>query len=83
MSTLRKLRLGDYMKIKLIDKENPVPYMYAFKLSGADMTLTDEINSGKEVEVDKIPSPASKYVEEIKEEIKRIKKKGKAPKGDK
>ena len=71
------------MKIKLIDKEIPVPYMYALKLSGADMTLTDEINSGKEVEVDKIPSPASKYVEEIKEEIKRIKKKGKAPKGDK
>ena len=66
MSTLRKLRLGDYMKIKIINKEKPVPYMYAFKLSGADMALTDEINSGKEVEVDKIPKPASDYVEEVK-----------------
>ena len=83
MSTLRKLRLGDYMKIKLINKDNPVPYMYAFKIAGADMALTDQINSGKEVEVDKIPSPASEYVEEIKEEIKPIKKNGKAPKGDK
>ena len=71
------------MKIKLIDKENPVPYMYAFKLSGADMTLTDEINSGKKVEVDKIPKSALQYVQEIKEEIKPIKKKGKAQKGDK
>lgn len=71
------------MKIKLIDKENPVPYMYAFKIAGADMALTDEINSGKEVEVDKIPSPALKYVKEVKKEIKPIKKKGKAPKGDK
>ena len=72
MSTLRKLRLGDYMKIKIINKEKPVPYMYAFKLSGADMALTDEINSGKEVEVDKIPKPASELVEQIK----KTKKKG-------
>ena len=70
------------MKIKLIDKENPVPYMYAFKLSGADMALTDEINSGKEVEVDKIPKPASEYVEEVKKEINPKKPKNKK-KGDK
>lgn len=83
MSTLRKLRLGDYMKIKLINKDNPVPYMYAFKIAGADMALTDKINSGKEVEVDKIPKSALKYVEEVKKEIKPKKTKGKAQKGDK
>ena len=54
------------MKIKLISKENPITAMWCFKNAGYCSTLIEEINSGKQVTVDKIPKTALEYVEEIK-----------------
>ena len=54
------------MKIKLISKENPITAMWCFKNAGYCSTLIEEINSGKQVTVDKIPKPALEYVEKIK-----------------
>ena len=54
------------MKVKLIDKRNPIVAMWCFKNAGYCSTLIDEINSGKQVAVDKIPKAALEYVEEIK-----------------
>tara|TARA_Y100000004_G_scaffold88323_1_gene99039 strand:+ start:10831 stop:11034 length:204 start_codon:yes stop_codon:yes gene_type:complete len=67
------------MKIKLKNKENPVPNNLVFRNTGHCLTLIDEINSGKQVEVDRVSKPASEYVEEVKTN----KKKGGSPKGDK
>ena len=61
------------MKIKLIDKKKPINKMFCFNARGYDSTLVDEINSGKQVEVEKIPSGALEYVEEVKT-TKKIKK---------
>ena len=66
MYALRQFRLGDYMKIKLIDKKKPIVEMWCFANSGYCSTLIDEINSGKQVAVDKIPKAALEYVEQIK-----------------
>ena len=66
MYALRKLRLGEYMKIKLINKEKPITKMWCFNSAGYCSTLIKEINSGKQVTVDTIPKAALEYVEEIK-----------------
>ena len=72
------------MKIKLISKEKPITEMFCFKFKGYDSTLIETINSGKQVEVERVPKLAWEYVEEIK--VKPIKAKkqneGKAPKGE-
>ena len=67
------------MKIKLKNKDNPVPNNLVFRNAGHCLALIDEINSGKQVDVDRIPTPAVEYVEEVKT----TKKKGSNPKGDK
>ena len=67
------------MKIKLKNKEKPVPNNLVFRNAVHCLTLINEINSGKQVEVDRVPKPAAEYVEEIKTN----KKKGGNPKGDK
>tara|TARA_R100001443_G_scaffold1147_1_gene4426 strand:+ start:3210 stop:3413 length:204 start_codon:yes stop_codon:yes gene_type:complete len=67
------------MKIKLKDKGNPVPNTCVFKNAGHCLTLINEINSGKQVEVDRIPTAAAEYVEKVNTN----KKKGGNPKGDK
>ena len=67
------------MKIKLKKKDNLVPNNLVFRNAGHSLTLINEINSGKQVDVDKIPKPAVEFVEEVKSN----KKKGNAPKGDK
>ena len=54
------------MKIKLKSKEKPITAMWCFKNAGYCSTLIGEINSGKQVTVDKIPKLAMEYVEEIK-----------------
>ena len=59
------------MKIKLIDKEKPIAEMFCFKFKGHDSTLIDKINSGKQVEVERIPKQALEYVEEIKKQTKK------------
>ena len=72
------------MKIKLIDKENPITQMWCFKLRGYDSKLIESINSGKQVEVEKVPKPAWEYVEEVKSKPIKAKKQnvGKIPKGE-
>ena len=63
------------MKIKLKDKENPISLNsgWCFMNTGFDLNILESINSGKMIEVDKIPKPASGLVEEVK---KTNKKKG-------
>ena len=75
------------MKVKLIDKENPITQMWCFKLRGYDSKLIESINSGKQVEVEKVPKPAWEYVEEVKtiktKPVKTKKQnKGETPKGE-
>ena len=70
------------MKIKLISKDKPITSNWCFKKEGFCSTLLEEINSGKQVEVDKIPAPALVYVEEVKT-VKKKQTKGSNPKGDK
>ncbi len=67
------------MKIKLKNKDNPVPNNLVFRNAGHCLALIDEINSGKQVDVDRMSKSAAEYVEEVKLN----KKKGNAPKGDK
>jgi len=54
------------MKIKLKDKKNPITQMWCFTMSGYDSEIINKLNSGKEVEVEKIPKPALEFVTEIK-----------------
>ena len=61
------------MKIKLTNKENPITEMFCFKFRGYDSTLIETINSGKQVEVARIPKKALEYVEEIKKQPKKSK----------
>ena len=72
------------MKIKLINKEKPITKMWCFKFRGYDSTLIETINSGKQVEVEKVPKPAWEYIEEVKTKPIKAKKQneGKAPKGE-
>jgi len=54
------------MKIKLKDKKNPITQMWCFNMNGYDSEIINKLNSGKEVEVEKIPKPALEFVTEIK-----------------
>ena len=54
------------MKIKLKNKDNPITQLWCFKYKGYDSSLIEQINSGKQVEVDKVPKPAWNYVETVK-----------------
>lgn len=68
------------MKIKLKSKDNPIKALLCFNKKGFCQTTLDKINSGVQVEVERVPGEAWEYVEEIKKQTK--KKKGKAPKGE-
>ena len=70
------------MKIKLISKDKPITSNWCFKNEGFCSTLLEEINPGKQVEVNRVPKPAWEYVEEIKT-IKNKQTKGSNPKGEK
>ena len=75
------------MKIKLINKDKPITKMWCFTLRGYSSAIVEDINSGKQVEVEKVPKPAWDYVEEINtvkaKPIKAKKQnKGKSPKGE-
>ena len=54
------------MKIKIKDKDNPITQLWCFSIRGYDSSLIEQINSGKQVEVDKVPKPAWNYVETVK-----------------
>ena len=72
------------MKIKLINKDKPIVKMWCFKFRGYSSTIVEDINSGKQVEVEKVPKPAWEYVEEVKAKPIKAKKqnKGKTLKGE-
>ena len=70
------------MKIKLISKDKPITSNWCFKNEGFCSTLLEEINSGKQVEVDRVPKLAWEYVEEVKT-VKKKQTKGSNPKGEK
>tara|TARA_R100000664_G_C2732763_1_gene122949 strand:+ start:487 stop:696 length:210 start_codon:yes stop_codon:yes gene_type:complete len=61
------------MNIKLKDKDKPISLSsgWCFMKAGFDSGLIEKINSGKQVKVDKIPKPASDYVEEVKKQPKK------------
>ena len=54
------------MKIKLKNKDNPITQMWCFDYRGYSSYVINKINSGKQVEVEKVPKPAWEYVEEVK-----------------
>ena len=54
------------MKIKLKNKDNPITQMLCFDYNGYNSDIVNKINSGKQVEVEKVPKPAWEYVEEVK-----------------
>ena len=47
------------MKIKLKNKDNPVPNNLVFRNAGHCLALIDEINSGKQVDVDRMSKSAA------------------------
>ena len=63
------------MKIKLINKDNPMTKLYCFNKQGFCQTTLDKINSGVQVEVERVPNKAWEYVEEIKKQTKKKKNK--------
>ena len=54
------------MKIKLKNKDNPMIKLFCFNSKGFCQTTFDKINSGKQVEVERVPKPAWEYIEEVK-----------------
>jgi len=54
------------MKIKLKDKPISLKSGWCFLNSGYSNELIEKINSGKQVQVDKIPRPALEYITKIK-----------------
>tara|TARA_R100001244_G_scaffold53068_2_gene46093 strand:+ start:441 stop:620 length:180 start_codon:yes stop_codon:yes gene_type:complete len=54
------------VKIKLKDKKNPITQMWCFTMGGYDSDIINKLNSGENVEVEKIPKPALEFVKEIK-----------------
>ena len=62
------------MKVKLIKKDNPMTTLYCFNKQGFCQTTFDKINSGVQVEVERVPSKAWDYVEEVKNKPKTKKK---------
>ena len=70
------------MKIKLKDLANPITKLWCFTNNGYDSSIINKINSGKEVEVERVPYKAWDFLEEVKT-IKKKQKKGSNPKGDK
>ena len=63
------------MKIKLKSKDNPMTKLYCFNSLGFCQTTFDKINSGVQVEVERVPNKAWEYVEEIKKQTKKKNKK--------
>ena len=59
------------MKIKIKNKDNPITQMWCFLNSGYCSTTINELNSGKEVQVDRIPKTAIEFVSEVKNKAKK------------
>jgi hypothetical protein len=63
------------MKIKLKNKDNPIKTLFCFNSQGFCQTTFDKINSGVQVDVERVPNKAWEYVEEIKKQTKKKNKK--------
>ena len=63
------------MKIKLKNIDSPMKVLYCFNNQGFCQTTFDKINSGVQVEVERVPNKAWEYVEEIKKQTKKKNKK--------
>ena len=63
------------MKIKLKNIDSPIKTLYCFNNQGICQTTFDKINSGIQVEVERVPSKAWKYVEKVEKVKKETKKK--------
>lgn len=63
------------MKIKLKNLDKPIKTPWCFFNWGYSPDTIDKLNSGKQVMVEKVPKPAWDYVEEVK--INKPKKKKK------
>lgn len=62
------------MKIKIKDKDSPITKLWCFTHKGYESSIIEKINSGKQVEVEKVPKPAWDYVEKI-QKVKKNKEK--------
>ena len=65
------------MKIKLKNKDNPITQMWCFSYNGYSLDIINKINSGKQVEVERVPKSAWEYIEEVKIIKKKKMKEGK------
>tara|TARA_Y100001973_G_C5174754_1_gene321179 strand:+ start:474 stop:659 length:186 start_codon:yes stop_codon:yes gene_type:complete len=54
------------MKIKLINKDKPITQTWCFLNTGYCSSIIEQINSGKQIKVDRLPKPALEYVQEVK-----------------
>ena len=63
------------MKVKLKNKDKPMKQLYCFNKLGFSQTIFDKINSGVQVEVERVPGIAWEYVEEVKSKQKTKNKK--------
>ena len=59
------------MKVKLKNKENPMSALFSFTKEGFFQDIYDKINSGVQVEVEKVPKKAWDYVEKVKTKNKK------------
>ena len=71
------------MKIKLKNIDSPMKVLYCFNNQGFCQTTFDKINSGVQVEVERVPNKAWEYVEKVEKEKKETKKKKNKKEGDK
>ena len=58
------------MKIKLKNKDNRIKTLFCFNNQGFCQTTFDKINSGVQVDVERVPGKAWEYVEEVKSKVK-------------
>ena len=61
------------MKIKLIDKENPMSTLFSFTNKGFCQDIYDKVNSGVQVEVERVPKKAWDYIKKVKTRKKGLK----------
>ena len=59
------------MKIKLKNKENPMKALFSFTNKCFCQGIYDKVNSGVQVEVEKVPKKAWDYVEKVKTKKKK------------
>ena len=59
------------MKIKLKNIDSPMKVLYCFNNQGFCQTTFDKINSGIQVEVQRVPKKAWDYVEKVKTKNKK------------